>query len=40
MYKQTLWSELKDYINPKILKKIIGIKNGSMVIMLNMILFV
>ncbi len=37
MYEQTLYKVLKDYINPKILKKTIGIKSGSMDITKNMI---
>ena len=32
-YEQTLWKELKDIVNPKILAKIIDLKNGNMVIM-------
>ncbi len=38
MYEQTLYKILPDYVKPKILKEITGIKNGSMVIMKNMIL--
>ena len=30
MYKQELYKILPNYVKPKILKKIIGIKNGSM----------
>ena len=37
MYEQTLYTVLENYINPKILKKIIGIKNGSMDIIKNTI---
>ena len=37
-YDQTLWKEVKDLINPKILKKQNRLKNGIMVITLIMIL--
>jgi len=30
MYTQTLYKILKNHIDPKVLKKLIGIKNGSM----------
>ena len=37
MYEQSLVKTIQDHIKPKVLKETIGIKNGSMVMMLNTI---
>ena len=40
MYKQTLYKIVKERINPQSIKRIISLKNGSMVIIKNMTVIV